>query len=264
MQLSIDINLPPVHSSRGYDFFWDYILEARGKEPNTSYNKYLSDLLTFCLAHYPLSKAQLFQDLYVLHKLRGKSQGYFVEFGATNGMDISNTFLLENSFGWTGIIAEPSPLWHPALFKNRKCVIETKCVWKASGEHLQFLVSKSSPELATINSFRDCDRHKNARSQDAELVSVETISLNDLLSSHAAPRVFDYLSVDTEGSELEILQAFDFNAHTPVLISVEHNYCEAQRNQLKALLESKGYVRDYVEFSKWDDWYYHRDLISVA
>jgi FkbM family methyltransferase len=264
MQLSIDVNLPPMHSPRGYDFFWDYALEVRGKEPKTSYNKYLSDFLTFCLAHYPLSNAQLFQDLYVLHKLRGKTKGYFVEFGATNGVDISNTFLLEQSFGWTGILAEPSPLWHPSLFTNRNCIIETKCVWNKSGEQLQFLVSQSSPELATIDSFRDCDRHKSARSQDASLVSVETISLNDLLSSHSAPQMFDYLSVDTEGSEFDILSGFDFTAHTPVIISVEHNYCEAHRDRLRMLLESHGYVRDYVEFSKWDDWYYHRDLISVA
>src|SRR5450631_2035857 len=46
------------------------------------------------------SKSQLRQDLFVLTMLDFKRNGYFVEFGATNGSDLSNTYLLEKSFGW--------------------------------------------------------------------------------------------------------------------------------------------------------------------
>ena len=76
------------------------------------------------------SKAQLHQDIFVLAEHDFKSAGYFVEFGATNGHDLSNTYLLETQFGWQGIVAEPAKSWHEALKKNRQCHIETDCVWR--------------------------------------------------------------------------------------------------------------------------------------
>ncbi len=66
------------------------------------------------------SKSQLRQDLFVLSELRFKRDGYFVEFGATNGIDLSNSHLLETRFGWQGILAEPARIWHKALKNNRK------------------------------------------------------------------------------------------------------------------------------------------------
>ena len=70
------------------------------------------------------SQAQLWQDLFVLHELDLKRDGYFVEFGATNGVSLSNTHLLEKRFGWKGILAEPARCWHAALEKNRSAAIE--------------------------------------------------------------------------------------------------------------------------------------------
>lgn len=54
------------------------------------------------------SRSQLRQDLFVLTELNFKQNGYFVEFGATNGVDLSNTYLLEKEFNWSGILAEPA------------------------------------------------------------------------------------------------------------------------------------------------------------
>ena len=74
------------------------------------------------------SFAQLHQDLWVLHETRHKRNGYFVEFGATDGVNLSNTCLLEREFGWRGILAEPNPAWHAALRQNRKADIDLRCV----------------------------------------------------------------------------------------------------------------------------------------
>src|SRR5688572_29398394 len=78
------------------------------------------------------SRSEYGQDLLVLSQLDFKRSGYFVEFGATNGVDISNTYLLESEFGWNGILAEPARCWHEALGRNRRAHIETRCVWKES------------------------------------------------------------------------------------------------------------------------------------
>ena len=66
-----------------------------------------------------LSKSQIRQDLFVLSELRFKQNGYFVDFGATNGLDISNSYLLETQFNWKGILAEPAKKWHKDLKKQK-------------------------------------------------------------------------------------------------------------------------------------------------
>ena len=83
-------------------------------------------------------KSQLGQEIFALIQNDFKRDGYFVEFGATNGVELSNTHLLEKEFGWTGILAEPGLVWHKELHENRVCNIETQCVWSKSGETLSF------------------------------------------------------------------------------------------------------------------------------
>ena len=108
------------------------------------------------------SNSQLRQDLFVLSALEFKTNGYFVEFGATNGISLSNTFLLEKEFGSTGILAEPAKCWHNDLQKNRKAHIETGCVWRESNSILTFNEVKEG-ELSTISSFSSSDHHSEAR-----------------------------------------------------------------------------------------------------
>ncbi len=82
------------------------------------------------------SRSQLRQDVFVPAELEQEKNGVFVEFGATNGVDLSNTWLLEKEFGWSAILAEPATCWHAALRKNRSSAIEQKCVWRSSGKFL--------------------------------------------------------------------------------------------------------------------------------
>jgi hypothetical protein len=78
--------------------------------------------------------------------------------------------------------------------------------------------------------------------------------LNDLLLKYDAPKNMDYLSIDTEGSEFEILENFNFSKYSFKVITCEHSY-EPKRDKIFELLTSKGYARVYEGLSKWDDWY---------
>ena len=207
------------------------------------------------IRYFRQSKSQFRQDLFVLSQLKFKRNGFFVEFGATNGIDLSNTFLLEREFGWSGILAEPAKCWHQELTMNRRCHIETDCVWKDSQSELEFN-EVDTAELSTINRYSDHDLYKRNR-KSGKTYTVRTISLNDLLSKYAAPRVIDYLSIDTEGSEYEILSNFDFSRHTFGVITCEHNYT-AMREKIFKLLTDNGYVRVLEELSMVDDWYVWR------
>lgn len=204
------------------------------------------------------SKAQLNQDIFVLNELDLKPNGYFVEFGATDGVNISNTWLLEKHFGWQGILAEPSVYWQKSLAQNRSAHISTECVWSSSGTTVLFNEVDSSqqrygPELSTVDLFSSCDNHSVTR-QSGKKYSVPTISLMDLLAKYQAPRQIDYLSIDTEGSEFEILSAFDFDYYDVTVITCEHNYTP-MREKIFNLLSGKGFYRKHQNESKWDDWY---------
>ena len=71
-----------------------------------------------------ISNSELKQDFFVLNTLNFKKGGYFVEFGSCNGLEFSNTLLLEKKFGWNGILAEPARYWHNELKKNRNAILK--------------------------------------------------------------------------------------------------------------------------------------------
>jgi FkbM family methyltransferase len=251
--MKLDVILLQLYSPEGYNFLWSYLLSdhtAAGLDL-----KRIS-FLTFCVANRLHSKAQLLQDLYVLHKLNSKRNGYFVEFGATNGVDLSNSYLLEKQLGWNGILAEPFPIWHEDLAKNRSAIIDHRCVWAKSNQTLKFLTAEHAPEYASLYAMKDNDVHAGLRNQSTKTIDVTTISLNDMLEQHNAPTDFDYLSVDTEGAELEILKHFNFSKYHPKIITVEHNHGSELRTGIYELLTRHGYVREFEDFSFWDDWYY--------
>lgn len=202
--------------------------------------------------------SQLGQDTWVLQETNFKRGGYFVEFGAVDGIALSNTYLLEKSFGWNGIVAEPNRMHHEALHRNRACNISTKCVFTESNKKLTFLdcgaASDSEHALSSLEQFATSDFHALTRLTQHTKIEVETITLVDLLEEFDAPRHIDYLSLDTEGGEYDILRTFDWQRYDVSLITVEHNFAPV-RQQIYELLTSKGYRRVREQDSKWDDWY---------
>lgn len=214
-------------------------------------NYYLNNVKLLPL-YFGKAKSELCQDLFVLTQLLYRRNGYFVEFGATDGLTLSNTHILEKHFEWSGILAEPARCWHEALFKNRSCNIETSCVWKESNINLTFN-EVDIKELSTISKYSNRDLHSIFRKKHISY-EVVTISLNDLLEKYDSPDHIDYLSIDTEGSEYDILSNFNFSKYNFNIITVEHNYAPI-REQLYELLSHYGYRRVCENFSKHDDWY---------
>jgi hypothetical protein len=76
----------------------------------------------------------------------------------------------------------------------------------------------------------------------------------DLLEEHGAPPEIDYLSIDTEGSEYDILESFDFQKYHVSVITCEHNY-SPMRDKLYSLFQKNGYKRKYEHISQFDDWF---------
>lgn len=213
----------------------------------------------YLLLYLSKSKSQIRQDLIVLSYLNFKKNGFFVEFGATNGVDFSNSYLMEKEFDWKGILSEPATCWHEDLARNRACNIDNSCVWASSESTLPFRETVISG-LSTIASFSNSDHHQKER-KNGKTYLVKSISLADLLKKYDAPSHIDYLSIDTEGSEFEILKNFDFSLYTFEVISCEHNY-SPMRHKIYALLTSNGYKRIFQDLSFFDDYYVKENCIN--
>ena len=83
--------------------------------------------------------------------------------------------------------------------------------------------------------------------------------MNDLLATYQAPEVIDYMSIDTEGTEYLILEAFDFKKYNVSLFTIEHNYTP-NRELIFQLMKDNNYIRIFDNISRWDDWYIRADL----
>ena len=205
------------------------------------------------------SKSQLAQDIFVVANTKNKKFNFFVEFGATDGITISNTHLLEKELKWNGILIEPASIWHDSLKKNRSCIIDKRCIFSESGKTMKFLVvennKKAEPGLSSLKKFaNNGDWASRIRLKNSNEQIVETISLNDLLDYYKAPNVIDYMSIDTEGSEFDIIKNFDFKKRIINIISIEHNY-HKNREKIYSKLSKEGYKRVFEDLSRFDDWY---------
>lgn len=95
---------------------------------------------------------------------------------------------------------------------------------------------------------------------DYEIVQVETITMGELYEQYDLPNYIEFLSIDTEGSELEILASIDFGAHQFGMIMLEHNMNEKAKWRAERFLFMRGYQR--IESLQCDDIYVSRELLN--
>lgn len=222
-----------------------------------SNNASIEETANFVFSNLVSSKAQNQQDLWALrefmlkHDSSGKN-GFFVEFGATDGILRSNTFLLEDEYDWKGILCEPAKVFHHELRMNRSARIDVRCVYSETGRKIAFHEVESQ-ELSGLQEFKHIGGWEDARKKYTEY-EVETVTLDDLLTQNDAPKRINYISIDTEGSEYEILRVFPFEKWDIECFSVEHNYSENEI-QIDEHMKTKGYQRVLKEVSSQDAWY---------
>lgn len=197
--------------------------------------------------------SQLSQDVFVLTLTKFLKNGYFVEFGASDGITINNTFLLEKEYQWQGLCLEPIPNQYEKLIKNRKCHCDNRVIYEKSNNKVSFQINQNS-----IDESKIVIEEKN----NNDVIEVETVTLEDALREYNAPKVIDYLSMDTEGTEYSIIKSFDFSKYDIKIITIEHNYIENNRKNIYDYLTKLGYIRILEKKSKHDDWYIKSDVID--
>ncbi len=202
-------------------------------------------------AHIGNNSSQLNQDAWVLFKTNSKSNGYFVEIGACDPIRLSNTYYLESKYGWDGLLVEPNPFLRFELEKSRKARV-VSCA--AGPRGIIELYVAENPEFTTSSLVKKDARHRLFK-DSGRIVQVESIPLTDIFFENNTPKYFDFLSVDVEGSEYQVLSSNDWSKWRPKYVVVEHNF-RGDRNRIRGFMLSSGYVvsKENSPYS-WDDWF---------
>lgn len=206
------------------------------------------------------SYSQYEQDLAVLRFYKMKKNGFYLDIGAFDGVNLSNTYLLNTEYNWKGICIEPLPDRYAELVKNRpNSICVNKACYSENRAVVPFSIANHFDMLSGITHCID-SFHKDEVNSNKTDIYVETMKLNDILEENDAPHFIEYLSLDTEGSEFEILKAVDFSKYTFGIIHVEHNFVERNRMNIRKLLLSNNYK--FIRNNHYDDCYIHNSLLS--
>lgn len=177
------------------------------------------------------------QDRVIDVLLRKKHHGFFLDIGAHDGITFSNSYFFEKNRDFKGICLEPNPVVFENLIKNRKCDCLNSAASNKDGYAKFTKISGYSEMLSGLEEFRD-PRHDDRTKKEIDLrggkietIEVTTVNVNGLIEN----RSIDFITIDIEGGELEVLKTLDFNKFDCKILVVEINY-ENQKNQISEIL----------------------------
>lgn len=161
----------------------------------------------------------------------GQARGFFVEVGANEPIDGSQTWHLEQR-GWTGVLVEPLPVLASKLRARRTAhVFECACsAGERAGAVMQLHVA------GALSSFDPA--LMDARARPVGTIDVAVRTLDDVLAEVRAPAPIDFVSIDVEGHEVEVLRGFDFERWQPRLILLEDHLLGLHKHRF---ITSRGY-----------------------
>jgi FkbM family methyltransferase len=201
------------------------------------------------MKHY----SQLGQDKFVDEYLNGLENGFFIDIGANDGKSSSNTLFFEEFRNWSGICIEPGPDEFEKLNSFRKSLNIKCCISYYDGESDFTYIRGYSNMLSGLSESYD-DKHKmrinsEVRSHGGEVLNIKipVFKLQTILDENNIIDI-DYCSIDTEGSELNVIKSIDFDKTNIKIFSIENNYGD---DTIKKFLEEKGYT--LYKKIQWDD-----------
>jgi hypothetical protein len=193
------------------------------------------------------------------------SPGFFLEIGAWSGEHLSQSAYLEREKGWSGLCVDP----FPSGFENRSCQVCANALSRDGAPRAFLQVTIDRRYGGNVSYFSGFKEHVCRSIHwpvirefcDFEEIQLETITLDQLYELYDLPAYIEFLSVDIEGAELELLQSIDFHARRFGLIAVEHNMNQDARRAIGEILTANGY--QLFEAWEYDDLYFsHKNWLA--
>jgi FkbM family methyltransferase len=192
-----------------------------------------------------------FQDNLVWQYFGCRRDGFFIEVGANDPIDGSLTWLLEQN-GWRGILVEPQSRLYPLLKSRRtgSVAVQAACTApeKRGMADLHIPEDKLNP-FATLAPNVDDFSVQYERTE-----KTEAITLDEVIERAGQGRKVDFVSIDTEGTELDVLRGFTVEKHRPGLILVEDKGHSLDKHRH---LKEHGYK--LVKRTQLNNWYVPRE-----
>lgn len=206
--------------------------------------------------------SQYAQDLLLNQVLfKGKRNGFFLDIGAHDGVTLSNSCFFEKEMGWNGICVEPIPEVFARLQQHRAVTLVNACITDIDGDIAFTRITGYSEMLSGITKQQD-EKHQHRINREiaekggsVKQIVVAGISLRSLFIKHNVTHI-DFVSIDTEGNELPIIQSFPFDLVQPKIFLVENNNDD---NTVKNLLQKQGYQKI---IKAGDDFFYRGNITA--
>ncbi|MGC2310063.1 MAG: FkbM family methyltransferase [Candidatus Babeliaceae bacterium] len=194
-------------------------------------------------------KSQIGQDKFLNeYVFNNKKKGVFIDIGAHDGITYSNTYFFEKELGWTGICLEPLPKEFEKLRKNRDCICIDACIAAHEGTVPFMLIDDVLEDYGNMLSgmvhtyderhFKRLLNELKEKGGNIHIVDMPAYRLDTILYKYGFFNI-DYISLDTEGSEFEILQTIDFQRFHIKALTVENNYADPR---IRTFLKEQGFT----------------------
>jgi FkbM family methyltransferase len=191
-----------------------------------------------------------------LEKLMPYKNGFYVELGAHDGASASNSYYFELKKNWKGILIEPSPNLFLKCLKRRGqnnfCYHNACTSFDYKEKYVDMIYSDSttiSDSLDLDIDNRDEHVSKLPYMEKTFLFGAKSATLNSLLEKSSAPTLIDFLSLDVEGAELDVLKGINFSRYNFKYMVIECRNIQRLQSYLKDYnynLIKKLSIHDYL------------------
>jgi len=183
--------------------------------------------------------AQVAQDIIAYLFFKGKTDGFYIDIGANDGISGSTTYWAEQ-VGWKGICIEPQKSTFERMKKVRNCALYNCAISNKTQENAEFI---SFPDKDTRSGLADSmsENHIEAAKQfsNMEKKNVSTKTFGDVMVDFPTVKFIDFLSIDTEGHEMQVLESIDFTKFKFGLITIETE----DGSEVVKYVENNGYKK---------------------
>lgn len=180
---------------------------------------------------------------------REVTPGFFVEVGALDGVYTSNTYAFEQS-GWSGMCIEPHPRYAKLCKKNRprSITIQVAVSDKNDRKTIPFFANPGgAASTVRIDLARKiANRHKHLSIKQYKKINVVCRTLESLFIEHNVGKV-DIISIDTEGTEMDVLRGMNFGKYLPRVVCVERNFTSSEEDLINFMGEHNYYHARQIE-----------------
>ena len=192
--------------------------------------------------------SQYKQDEYLeTHIFKGYKNGIFMDIGAHDGVSLNNTLYFEKYKNWSGYNIEPIQKVYDKLITNRPNSVNINCAVSNNDGTEEFICNTGYTEMLSglkktydVRHFYRLENENKQMGSTTEVIRINTKKIETICNEYNIKNI-NYLSIDVEGGEFEVIKSINFDKVFIDVIEFENNYNDTSIPIIQ-FLEEKNYV----------------------